>query len=288
MRERNKRIIIMIIAVASGKGGTGKTTIAVSLVKAIGENITLVDCDVEEPNAHIFIQPEISKVEEVFIKIPRVDLGQCNFCGKCSSMCAFNAIAVTPRTVNIFSDLCHSCGACTYFCPQDAISEIDKTIGIIETGKKNGIKFIQGSLNVGMAMPTPIINAMKEKISLPNHTIIDAPPGTSCSMIHAVINANYCILVTEPTPFGLNDLKLALEVLAKLNIPFGVIINRADIGNKEVENFCQQNDVEILMTIPFRREIAEGYSTGETLVDVLPYYTAEFEKLFFMIENKHG
>lgn len=278
----------MIIAIASGKGGTGKTTIAVSLAKAIGENITLVDCDVEEPNAYIFMRPEITGKEKVVIKIPNIDFSKCNFCGKCSSVCAFNAIAVTPWAVNIFSELCHGCGACTYFCPSNAIFEIDKSIGSIEIGKKNDIDFIQGKLDVGVAMPTPITKEIKKKIDHNKHTIIDAPPGTSCSMIHSVIGATYCILVTEPTPFGLNDLKLAIEVLIKLKIPFGIIINRSNIGNNDVERFCKENNIKILMTIPFSREIAEGYSSGKILIDILPRYIQEFEKLLLLIESSHG
>jgi len=278
----------MIIAVASGKGGTGKTTIAVSLAQSIARNIVLIDCDVEEPNAHIFIQPAISKNKRVTVRIPQVDIKKCDFCGKCSSVCIFNAIAVTPWSVKIFSELCHSCGACTYFCPETAITEIDKNIGSIEIGKKDEIDFIQGRLNVGEAMATPIIKAIKKNISNTKYTIIDAPPGTTCSMVHSVMGAKYCILVTEPTPFGLNDLKLALEVLVKLKIPHGVIINRSDIGNEDVEYFCQENDIKILMTIPFSRKIAEGYSLGKSLIDILPCYAEKFKKLFFMIESNHG
>jgi len=278
----------MIITVASGKGGTGKTTIAVSLALSIGKNIQLLDSDVEEPNTHIFIKPKINKTENVSIKVPQVDLEKCNFCGKCSSVCAFNAIAVVPWTVNIFTELCHSCGACKYFCPNDAIVEIDKPIGLIEIGEKNEIDFIQGELNVGQAMPTPIIKAIKKHIDHNKHTIIDAPPGTSCSMVHSVINSNYCVLVTEPTPFGLNDLKLAVDVLMKLKIPCGVIINRCDIGNSEVEKYCQKQDIRILMKIPFSRKIAESYSLGEPLIEALPEYKKAFQKIFIAIENNYG
>jgi len=278
----------MIIAIASGKGGTGKTTVAVSLAISIGKNVQLVDCDVEEPNTHIFIKPKINKKENVSIKIPQVDLEKCNFCGKCSSVCAFNAIAVTPWSVSIFSELCHSCGACIYFCPQNAISEIDKPIGTIEIGERNELNFIQGKLNVGQAMPTPIIKAVKKYIDCSKCAIIDAPPGTSCAMVHSVINSNYCILVTEPTPFGLNDLKLAVAVLIKLKIPFGVIINRCGLGNNEVEKYCQGRDIKVLMKIPFSREIAESYSFGKPLIESLPEYKEAFQKLFRMLESNYG
>lgn len=278
----------MIITVASGKGGTGKTTVAVSLALAVGKEVQLLDSDVEEPNTHIFIKPQINNKKNVSIKIPQVNLEKCNFCGKCSSICAFNAIAIVPQAVNIFSELCHSCGACKYFCPQNAISEIDKIIGSIEIGKKNGMAFIQGKLNVGQAMSTPIIKSVRKYITYDKHTIIDAPPGTSCSMVHSIINSNYCILVTEPTPFGLNDLKLAIGVLIKLKIPFGVIINRCGIGNDEVEKYCQEQNIRVLMKIPFNRKVAESYSLGEPLIDTLPEYKGTFQNLFTIIERDYG
>jgi len=278
----------MIITVASGKGGTGKTTIAVSLALSVGKNVQLLDCDVEEPNVHIFMKPQINRKENVSIRIPQVELEKCCFCGKCSKVCAFNAIAVTLWAVNIFSELCHSCGACTYFCPQNAISEIDKTIGSIEIGEKNELVFAQGKLSIGQAMPTPIIKAVKKHIDYDKLAIIDAPPGTSCAMVHSVINSNYCVLVTEPTPFGLNDLNLAVNVLVKLKIPFGVIINRCDIGNSEVEKYCQKRDIKILMKIPFSRKIAEGYSLGLPLIDILPDYKKIFQNIFVVIENNYG
>jgi MinD superfamily P-loop ATPase len=284
----DKRINFMIITIASGKGGTGKTTIATSLALSVGENIKLLDSDAEEPNAHIFIKPEINKKEKVFIKVPQINLEKCNFCGKCSEACAFNAIAVVPNVVKVFSELCHSCGVCKYICPCKAISEVDKSIGLIEIGKKNELEFIQGKLDIGQAMSIPIIKAIKKHIDHNKHTIIDAPPGTSCAMIHSVIDSNYCVLVTEPTPFGLNDLKLAVEVLVKLKTPFGVIINRCDIGNNEVEKYCADNDIEILMEIPFSRKIAEGYSSGEPLIETAPEYKKAFQKLFIKIDENYG
>jgi len=278
----------MIITVASGKGGTGKTTVAVSLALSIGENIQLIDSDVEEPNTHIFLKPDISKKEEVHIKVPQINPEKCVFCGKCSSICAFNAIAVVPETINIFTELCHSCGACQHLCPTQAISEIDKSIGSIEIGKKDGIDFVQGQLDIGQAMPTPIIKALKKHIDPNKQTIIDAPPGTSCAMVHSVINSDYCILVTEPTPFGLHDLKLAIGVLIKLEIPFGVIINRCDIGNSAVEDYCQSQDINALMKIQFSRKIAEGYSLGEPLIETLPEYKATFQKIYKKIRDGDG
>ncbi|MBU0744356.1 MAG: ATP-binding protein [Gammaproteobacteria bacterium] len=278
----------MIIAIASCKGGTGKTTLAVSLALSIGKNIQLIDSDVEEPNDHIFIKPQINKKENVLIKVPKVDLNKCTFCGKCSSVCAFNAIAVTPCSVNIFPELCHSCGACEYFCPTKAISEVDQVIGVIEIGAKEEIDFIQGKLDVGQAMPTPIVKALKKYIDQSKHTIIDAPPGSSCAMVNSVNDADYCILVTEPTPFGLNDLIIAIEVLRKLKIPFGVVINRSDIGDNKVEEYCQNQEIEILMMIPFSRRIAEGYSRGEPLIESFLEYREKFKNLFMMLKDRYG
>jgi MinD superfamily P-loop ATPase len=278
----------MIITIASGKGGTGKTTVAVSLALSIEKNIQLLDSDAEEPNTHIFIKPKINKKERVIIKTPQIDLEKCIFCGKCSEACAFNAIAVTPHTVKIFSELCHSCGVCKHICPHKAISETDTPIGLIEIGEKNNLSFVQGKLNVGQAMSIPIIKDVKKHIDHNKHTIIDAPPGTSCSMVHSVINSDYCILVTEPTPFGLNDLKLAIKVLLKLKIPFSVIINRCDIGNNEVKKHCADNNIKILMEIPFSRKIAEGYSSGKPLIESAPEYKKEFQKLFIKIDNNYG
>lgn len=278
----------MLITIASGKGGTGKTTVAVSLAMAIEKDVQLLDCDVEEPNAHIFVQPIINKKDNVYIKVPVVSLEKCDFCGQCASVCSFNAIAVTAWSISIFSDLCHSCGACEYFCHHKAISEINNAIGTVEAGEKNGVDFVQGRLNVGQAMPVSIIKAVKKNINDKKYTIIDAPPGTSCAMIHSVIDSDYCILVTEPTPFGLNDLKLAIDVLIKLKIPFGVIINRCDIGNNEVEKHCQKNNIEVLMKIPFSRKIAESYALGKLLINSMPEYREAFRKLLSMVGDSYG
>lgn len=278
----------MIIAVASGKGGTGKTMVAVSLALACEQNVQILDSDVEEPNVHIFIKPEINQVEDVVVKIPEIDIAKCNFCGKCSQVCAFNAIAITPGTVSIFSELCHSCGACSYFCPTGAITEINKTIGKISLGYKGELKTIEGRLNVGEVMPTPVIKAAHHYFSNEKDTIIDAPPGASCAMVHSVAIADYCILVTEPTPFGLNDLKIAVAVLKKLKIPFGVIINRCNIGDQDVEQYCLTQEIKILLQIPYSRQIAGGTAIGQTLIDIIPKYRSVFRRLFEIINNEYG
>jgi len=269
----------MIISIASGKGGTGKTTVAVNLALSLEQKIYFLDCDVEEPNAHIFLRPEINEIEPVSIPTPQVDKSKCNFCGRCAQVCAYNAIAVLKDNVLIFPHLCHGCGSCSLLCPQGAIKEADRNIGVIESGYAGKIEFIQGRLNIGEAMATPVIRKLKKRIRNEHLTIIDVPPGTSCPVIEAVKNSDFCILVTEPTPFGLNDLQLAVETLKKLKIPFGVIINRADIGDKKVEEYCQKEKIKILMKIPFDRKIAEFYSKGMPIIEVIPKYKKEFTKL---------
>jgi len=270
----------MIISIASGKGGTGKTTVAINLALSIEQDVSFLDCDVEEPNAHIFLKPEIIKTEPVTIPIPRVDKTKCDFCGKCARVCAYNAIVVLDKHILVFPNLCHGCGGCTLFCPKNAISEVEREIGVIESGRAGKINFAQGRLNISEAMATPIIRKLSKFAFDSSTTIIDAPPGTSCPMIEAVKKSDFCILVTEPTPFGFNDLLLAVEVLKQLKIPFGVIINRADIGDKKVEEYCQKENVPVLMRIPFNREIAMAYSKGEPMIRVLPEYKKDFQNCF--------
>ncbi|GAG41840.1 unnamed protein product, partial [marine sediment metagenome] len=222
----------MVIAVASGKGGTGKTTIAINLALSLG-NVHFLDCDVEEPNAHIFLKPEITHTEWVNIPVPKVNEDRCTYCGKCAEVCVYNAIAVIKEKVLLFSELCHGCGGCSLLCPEDAIEEINRPIGILEKGKANSILFTHGKLNLGEALAVPLVRAVKraspeinpnnnQAISNNQVTIIDVPPGTSCPVIESVKKSDFCLLVTEPTPFGLNDLILAVETLKKLRIPFGV------------------------------------------------------------------
>lgn len=272
----------MIVSVASGKGGTGKTLVATNLALSLGENVQFLDCDVEEPNAHIFLKPEIENRKLVYIPIPRIDQSKCNFCGKCAQVCAYNAIAVLKNKskVLVFSHLCHGCGGCTLLCPQKAISETGKEIGMIETGKVGHIQFIDGRLNIGEAMPVPVIKAVKGYVNPDSTTIVDCPPGTSCPVIESVRGSNFCVLVTEPTPFGLNDLILAVDVLKKLDIPHGVIINRFDMGDDKVELYCKENKIPILMRIPFDMEIAFLYSKGTPILERFPEYKEKFKKLF--------
>ena len=294
----------MIISVASGKGGTGKTTVSTNLAFSINGNVHTVrdidfnddkigisnrvqflDCDVEEPNAHIFIKPEIKERYPVNIPVPQIDKLKCDFCGKCQEVCAFNAIAVLKNDVLVFPELCHGCGSCSYFCPQGAIKETDKEIGFIEIGEKEDMQFVHGKLNVGAAISPPIIKAVKQHINPARTVIIDAPPGTSCPVIESVMASDFCILVTEPTPFGLNDLTLAVEVLRTLKLPFGVVINRSDLGNEDTERFCVKENIPILMKIPFKKEIAACYSKGIPIVNEFPEYKKDYQELFEKIKK---
>ena len=274
----------MIISVASGKGGTGKTTIAVNLALSLS-NVQLLDCDVEEPNCHIFIKPVFENKNTVFIPIPQVDSKKCDGCGRCQEFCAYNAIAVVNKEVLIFPELCHGCGSCAYFCPHGAIKETNKDIGIIEIGKSGEIQFIHGKLNIGMMMSPPVIRAVKKHVNKKKTVIIDAPPGTSCPVITAIKDTDFVILVTEPTPFGLNDLSLAVEVVRKLKIPFGVIINRSDLGNKKTDEFCAGENIPILMKIPFSKKIAGIYSRGDSIIGTMPKYREKFQRLFANIKQ---
>jgi len=285
----------MIIAVASGKGGTGKTTIAVNLALSL-ENVQFLDCDVEEPNAHIFLKPEITHTQEVNLPVPKVNQDRCSYCGKCAEVCAYNAIAVIKDHVLIFPELCHGCGGCSIFCPEDAIEEINRPIGVLEEGKTGSISFIDGKLNLGEALAVPLVRAVKkaglgirpnnDQVTSNNHlTIIDVPPGTSCPVVESVKGGDFCLLVTEPTPFGLNDLVLAVGVLRKLRIPFGVLINRADVGDTKVDEYCQREKISILMRIPMDRNIAMAYSKGIPMIEVKPEYKKEFIKLYEKIEQ---
>ena len=285
----------MIISVASGKGGTGKTTIAVNLALALAKgkekNMQFLDCDVEEPNAHLFLKPVITNSESVEIPVPKINDKKCNYCGKCAEVCVFNAIAVTKNKVLVFPGLCHGCGACTLFCPEKAITEEGNEVGVLEEGKAGSINFTHGRLNIGEPMAPPIIRKIKEKIEKDrnkeiniitdnNITLIDAPPGTSCPVIESIKDSYYTILVTEPTPFGLHDLILAVEVLRKLKIPHGVVLNKCDIGDHKVEEYCKKNDIPLLLSIPLDREIAVAYSKGIPIVKINPSYEQKFIQLF--------
>ncbi len=272
----------MIISIASGKGGTGKTTIATNLACSVQQPVLLIDCDVEEPNAHLFLQPKITATTPVYKLVPQIDEEKCTYCGKCSEICAYNAIAVLKNNILVFAELCHGCGGCTRLCPEGAITEVGQEIGVIEHGYAGDVEFVHGKLNVGEAMPGPVIKAVKKHINEHSLVILDAPPGTSCPVVTTLLGSDFCLLVTEPTPFGLHDLKLAVDVVCQLRIPHGVLINQADIGDKSVEAYCHTARIPILMQIPTNRRIAEAYSRGEMIVDIFPEYRKSFQKLLTM------
>jgi MinD superfamily P-loop ATPase len=275
----------MIISIASGKGGTGKTTVATNLAFSLGENVQIMDCDVEEPNSHLFLHPAIKEKIAVIAPIPLVDEDKCTYCKKCMEICRFSAIAVVSKKVITFPELCHSCGGCKVVCTEDAISEGVRELGYIETGCIENISFIHGYLNVGQVMSPPIIKKIR---TLANHrmvNIIDAPPGTSCPVIAAMKGADFVLLVTEPTPFGLHDLTLAVETIKILKIPHGIVINRAGIGNDGVKDFAKKEGIPILMEIPFDKKIAQVYSKGELIVEKMPEYKDKFLNLFDRIKD---
>ncbi len=256
----------MTISVASGKGGTGKTTVAVNLALLLSQeesrNVQFMDCDVEEPNAHIFLKPQIETIQAVCVPVPRVDKSKCSYCGRCAEVCAYNAIAVVRNEVLVFPELCHGCGGCALLCPEKAISEEDREIGVVQEGSAYSFRFLQGILNIGEAMATPVVRAVKERLEPSVVNVVDVPPGTSCPVIEAVRATDFTILVTEPTPFGLNDLILAVSMMKELRIPHAVVINQADIGDDRVKQYCEKEDIPILAQIPYDRTIAVLYSHG--------------------------
>lgn len=282
----------MIISVASGKGGTGKTTVATSLALFLvgmkSQAVRFLDCDVEEPNAHIFLKPEIRESRSVNLPVPQVDFEKCTFCGECAKVCAYNAIVVIKNEVLTFTELCHGCGGCTLLCPEKAISETEREIGILEEGSANPMTFVQGQLNVGEPMATPLIRAVKRAASQDGITIIDVPPGTSCPVIESIQGSDFCLLVTEPTPFGLHDLKLAVELVNELKIKHGVVVNRAGIGDDQLRDYCSRQKVPILAEIPFDRQVAIQYSRGIPMWEAGERYREIFERLWESIEKQAG
>jgi MinD superfamily P-loop ATPase len=280
----------MIISIASGKGGTGKTTVATNLALFLSDqksqDVQFLDCDVEEPNARIFLNPEIQKSQPVNLLIPQVDRDKCTFCGECAKVCAFNAVVVLEKEVLTFPELCHGCGGCSLLCPENAISEKKREIGVLEDGRAGPVRFVQGRLNIGEPMATPVIRAVKRTIGPGGITIIDVPPGTSCPVIESVNGSDFCLLVTEPTPFGLHDLKLAVELLRKLKIKHGVLINRAGIGDDRVKDYCDSQGVPVLAQIPYDRDVAVLYSRGIPLWADGERFREIFRKLWKSIESR--
>jgi len=272
----------MRIAVASGKGGTGKTTVAVNLAGIMAKSsksICYVDCDVEEPNGHLFLKPVIEKEWPAVLPIPEIDEASCDRCGECREICQYNAITVIVDNVLVFPELCHGCGGCALVCPQKAIAETPREVGSVATGKSGKVKFVSGRLNVGEPLATTVIRTVKKSIEEEENILIDAPPGTSCPMVESINGSDFVLLVTEPTPFGFNDLKLAVETVRKLDLDFGVVINRADIGDDSVEKYCRDEKIPVLAEIPDDRRIAEIYSRGEIIYTALPEFRSRLEDI---------
>ncbi len=281
----------MKIAIASGKGGTGKTTIATNLAVTIANNnksVTYADCDVEEPNGHIFLKPDIKESYPVGIPVPQVDESKCNGCGQCAKICEYSAIICLAGKTLTFPELCHGCGGCKLVCPTNAITEVTREIGVIEKGTTKKVRFIHGKLNIGQATSPPLIRAVREATEKdnPEIAIFDAPPGTSCPVIESIRDVDFTVLVTEPTPFGLNDLKLAVGMLREIRQKFFVVINRHDMGNSEVEEYCKKESLPVFLTLPDDRKIAEAYSKGKMIVDALPQYQKAFANLYEEIEKQ--
>jgi MinD superfamily P-loop ATPase len=269
----------MIVTVASGKGGTGKTSVAVNMALSIG-NVQLLDCDVEEPNTHLFLNPKINTTQLVTVSVPIVNEKLCDHCGKCADFCQYNALFVGSDKVLVFPDLCHSCGGCALVCPKEAIGEDQHKIGTLKLGSTDDLELVYGELEVGEPMSVPVIREVKRHIVKDKNVILDSPPGTSCPVIQTVKDSDFCILVTEPTPFGLHDLKMMIQVLESMRIPFGVVINRAGVGDSRVYEYCEEKGIPILLEIPYERRIAELYSRGIPFSQKMPEWKAKFQVLF--------
>lgn len=266
----------MKIAVASGKGGTGKTTVSIALAETLGAKAVLLDCDVEEPNCHLFFKGEVSSSEDVSVMVPEFHAGNCTGCGKCSKACRFNAIASLGKRQLIFQELCHSCGNCLESCPTGALTESAVVIGAVKGRSADGFPLYSGELKVGHALSVPLIRELKNRCQEEKINILDSPPGTACPMVNTVRNCDHVILVTEPTPFGLHDLQAAVETLRTMGVPCGVIVNRYDGTDTIPGDCCRANGIPILMRIPFSRKIAEGCAAGKTLLQSAPELKNEF------------
>jgi MinD superfamily P-loop ATPase len=304
----------MKIAVASGKGGTGKTTVATNLAQiaaADGRSVAYLDCDVEEPNGHLFLKPKIEQKQSIDKLLPVVDLDRCTFCGRCSQVCRYGAIACVNKQVLIFAELCHSCGGCLLACPVDAMHEVPKPIGELRQGTAGPIRFVEGRLNVGEAMSPPAIRAAKAAASPTDLAILDCPPGTSCPVIESIRGSDLVLLVTEPTPFGLHDLKLAVEMVRALystrsgvvqivatsqismpflaadskKLPLAVVVNRCDIGDDQVRQYCVSQQIAILVEIPDDRAVAEAYSRGQLACVAVPSFADHIRALLKRLQN---
>ncbi len=272
----------MKLAIVSGKGGTGKTTVAANLAVTLarhGQSVAFVDCDVEAPNGHLFLKPDATGETPVGRLVPRVNQDRCLLCGACARICQFNAIVCLPDRIVVYDELCHSCGGCALACPAGAITEVPHPMGVVKSGVAGKIQFVSGTLNVGEANSPPVIRAAKQAAPTADWTILDAPPGTACPMIETVRDCDYVLLVTEPTPFGLHDLRLALETAKELKLRCGVVVNRAQPGANETRELCASARVPILAEMPDDVNIARAYSQGRIVVEAVPELQPIFDQL---------
>ncbi|MBD3405498.1 MAG: P-loop NTPase [Candidatus Lokiarchaeota archaeon] len=274
----------MIVSIASGKGGTGKTTVAVNLALSV-EKANLLDCDVEEPNVPALLPIDEAESSSVYLPTPIVDQEKCTLCGKCGSFCQFNAILVGRTKTIVYPEICHSCGGCSIVCPEKAIHEEDREVGLVYTSDYEQLRITYGELTIGEPIATPIIKAVKTRIVSGELNLLDSPPGTACPVIETIHGSDYVLLVTEPTPFGLHDLSMAVDVVRGLGIPHGVVINRAGIGDDSVKDYCAEHDIPLLLEIPFDRRIAELYSNGVPFVKEMPEYRKLFRELIKSIQE---
>ncbi|SKA77562.1 MinD superfamily P-loop ATPase, contains an inserted ferredoxin domain [Paucidesulfovibrio gracilis DSM 16080] len=283
----------MNIAIASGKGGTGKTTVAVNLAKHLskkGVPVSFVDCDVEEPNAHFFLSTELSEKKTEFVPVPVIDEEVClgETCKKCVELCRFKALICMAGHMMAFPELCHSCGLCELACPVNAISEGTREIGVSSIGRSEGITYYQGLLRIGEAMAPPLIKAIKQRAGETGLTLLDCPPGASCPVVCSLQGVDYAVLVAEPTPFGLHDLDIAVQLLRELDVPFGVVLNRAGMGDDRVERYLEKQDIPLLASLPHERDAAKAYSQGQLLIDAVPGFAEHFDTIVAAIERRTG
>lgn len=278
----------LTIAIASGKGGTGKTTFSTNLALALsrsGKKTEYIDCDVEEPNGFIFLKPETKNKQAITINVPQPNLDKCTGCGTCGNFCKFSAIVSLNKNVLVFEELCHACNGCILLCPADALTPKPIEVGTVEQAECENLTCVQGTLEIASARTPTLIGSVRKLVSDDAITILDAPPGTACAAVASLKDVDFVLLVTEPTPFGLNDLKLAVDMTRKLGIPFAVAINRCDIGNDETIKYCKNENIPVIMQIQESRQIAQAYSKGTMIIDALPKYQSDFCDLYNKINS---